>query len=203
MVAECRFLALECPLLKPAYLHLPSGCPAAGRLPAGGGGVLVAEARAPAPPPSVPLPALPPAAVQTCTRSLGALVSVRGQATSHHLTLEGAWTRSWSLPASPDLCQLLEQGGGGRCLPHTRSLLRSSLSTAKLVRPQKPFKGHGDLPLGPGTGDPLTTLGPASFFPIPRRKEHSSYPSPLSKPQAPQRLYHLRFLSTVKQVHSQ
>ena len=36
VVAECRFLGRECPLPKPAYLHLPSDCPA-GRLQAGSG----------------------------------------------------------------------------------------------------------------------------------------------------------------------
>lgn len=133
MVAECRFLALECPLLKPASLHLPSGCP--GRQAAGGGWMLG------------PGPSSKGHPLQACTwqgpcrPTPRACVTTRGQAASPHVTLKGAWTRRRSLPALPNLCQPPEQGGGGRCLSHTRSSLNSLLSAANLL----PFTGHPDF----------------------------------------------------------
>lgn len=199
VVAESRFLALECPLLKPASRHLPSGCPAARLLAAGRD----AGARAPAPPPRVPLPACTEA-VQSCPP--GASGRMRDRLPRPLSPRRGPGLEGGHCQPSPDLCQLPEQGGGVGCLSQTRSSLASLLSTAKLVRPQTPslrplqdtetcLWAQGQRTLSAAWG-----LCPSSLSQ--EGKSRAAAGCLLSKQQAPQSSYHLRFLSTFKQVHS-
>lgn len=51
-----------------------------------------------------------------------------------------------------------------------------------------PFTGHRDLPLGPGTEDPFSSLGPLSFVPVPGRKKQGSGRLPPEQATSPAKL---------------